>query len=374
MRRCYLFVVLSVLACASQANTERTKDDLNQVQEQLKNTNKTFKEQQALLDKTEKDLKKADLAIAESSKKLKQLKFDVELNLTEQATLKDKIKSLEIDKKNQQSALAAQLRSAFMTGNHDYGKLLLSQDQVQNVERTLNYYQYLNNARIKELEKLKTTLIELENSRQLLAQNQTQLEELLNTQQQQQEKLVVAKKEQKANYQSLKSTLQKTQSQLVYLKQNEQVLKQTLEQLNQELIESEVKLIGLQKQKGKLDWPSHGKLAHRFGQKKHGSLRWKGVLMNGKEGAPVKTIADGQVLFADWLKGFGWVIVIDHGKGFMSLYGHSQALLKEVGDKVRAGEQIALVGQSGGQSNPSLYFEIRHKGRAVNPIKWCRRI
>ena len=374
MRCSYLFVVLSVLACSIQANTERTKDDLNQVQQQLKDTNKTFKEQQAQLNTIEQALKKADVAIAASSKKLKQLKFDVELNLTEQATLKDKIKSLESDKAKQQAALAAQLKSAFMTGNHDYGKLLLSQDQVQHVERTLNYYQYLNNARIKELEKLKATLIELENSRQLLAQNQVQLEALLSTQEEQQNALLVAKKEQKAEFNTLNRTLQKTQSQLVYLKQNEQVLKQTLEQLSRDLAQSEVKLGGLQKRKGKLDWPSRGKLTHRFGQKKHGSLKWKGVLMSGKEGAPVKTIADGQVLFADWLKGFGWVIVVDHGKGFMSLYGHSQALLKDVGDKVKAGEQIALVGQSGGQSNPSLYFEIRHKGRAVNPVKWCRRI
>lgn len=374
MRCSVLLSVIFVLACQVQANTERTKDDLNQVQQQLKDTNKTFKEQQILLNQIELDLKKADAAIAASSKKLKQLKFDVELNLTEQATLKDKIKSLENDKANQQAALAAQLKSAFMTGNHDYGKLLLSQDQVQDVERTLNYYQYLNNARIKELEKLKATLIELENSRQLLAQNQSQLEALLKTQEEQQNALLAAKKEQKEKYQTLKNTLQKTQSQLVYLKQNEQVLKQTLEQLSHDLAQSEVKLDGLQARKGKLDWPSRGKLTHRFGQRKHGSLKWKGVLMSGKEGAPVKTIADGQVLFADWLKGFGWVIVVDHGKGFMSLYGHSQALLKEVGDKVKAGEQIALVGQSGGQSNPSLYFEIRHKGRAVNPVKWCRRI
>jgi septal ring factor EnvC (AmiA/AmiB activator) len=96
--------------------------------------------------------------------------------------------------------------------------------------------------------------------------------------------------------------------------------------------------------------------------------------MSEKEGTPVKTIADGQVLYADWLKGFGWVIVVDHGKGFMSLYGHSQALLKNVGDKVQAGEQIALIGQSGGQTDPGLYFEIRHKGRPVNPVKWCRQI
>lgn len=367
-------IMALVFACALQANTERTKEDLNEVQQQLKNTNQAFKAQRKKLNTIEAKLKSADQAIAKSSKQLKQLTFDITLNKAEQTTLKERIASLETDKKNQQSALAAQLKSAYMTGNHDYGKLLLSQDQVQNVERTLNYYQYLNNARIKELETLKQILIDLENSRQLLAENQVELEALLNVQQTQQKQLLAAKAEQKANYETLRKELNKTQSQLVYLKQNEQILKQTLEELTIQAQQQEVKLVGLQSTKGKLNWPARGKLKHRFGKLKHGSLRWKGVLMSASEGAPVKTIADGQVLFADWLKGFGWVIVIDHGEGFMSLYGHSQALLKEVGDKVKAGEQIALVGQSGGQSNPGLYFEIRHKGRAVNPVKWCRRI
>ena len=95
-------------------------------------------------------------------------------------------------------------------------------------------------------------------------------------------------------------------------------------------------------------------------------------MIKANEGAPVTTIHHGQVVFSDWLKGFGWVVVIDHGEGFMSLYGHNQAILKEVGDQVTQGEVIALVGQSGGQSDPGLYFEIRHKGSAVNPNKWCR--
>ena len=133
-------------------------------------------------------------------------------------------------------------------------------------------------------------------------------------------------------------------------------------------------MLGLNKSKGKLNWPSKGKLKHTFGQRKHGGIDWKGVLIGAKEGTNVNSINNGQVVFADWLKGFGWVIVVDHGEGFMSLYGHAQTLLKDVGDMVREGETLALVGQSGGQSSSGLYFEIRHKGRAVNPIKWCRRI
>jgi septal ring factor EnvC (AmiA/AmiB activator) len=110
-----------------------------------------------------------------------------------------------------------------------------------------------------------------------------------------------------------------------------------------------------------------------FGARRQGQVRWKGVLIYGNEGAPVQAVQDAQVLYADWLKGFGLVIALDHGEGYMSLYGHNQALLKEVGETVKKGDTIALVGQSGGQSRPGLYFEIRHKGSPVNPGQWLGR-
>jgi len=131
-------------------------------------------------------------------------------------------------------------------------------------------------------------------------------------------------------------------------------------------------LNGLSKFKNKLQWPVQGRITHAFGQRKQGYLRWKGVLMSAPVGKPVYTIHNGTVLFADWLKGYGLVVVIDHGKGYMSLYGHNQTLLKNVGDRVEIGEPIALVGQSGGQNNAGVYFEIRHKGKPVNPKHWCK--
>ena len=171
----------------------------------------------------------------------------------------------------------------------------------------------------------------------------------------------------------LKAQLTGTKNSINYLKENQQTLITTIEELEQEK-NQKIELIGLNKSKGKLPWPSKGKLEHTFGQRKHGGIDWKGVLIGAKEGTNVNSIQNGQVVFADWLKGFGWVIVVDHGEGFMSLYGHAQTLLRDVGDMVREGETLALVGQSGGQASSGLYFEIRHKGRAVNPVKWCRRI
>jgi septal ring factor EnvC (AmiA/AmiB activator) len=117
-------------------------------------------------------------------------------------------------------------------------------------------------------------------------------------------------------------------------------------------------------------WPVRGRVEHRFGEQLQGELRWKGLVIDAPEGTEVKAIADGRVLMADWLQGYGLVVVIEHGKGDMSLYGYNQSALVSVGAQVKAGQPVALVGTSGGRGTPSLYFEIRRQGKAVNPLPW----
>jgi len=128
------------------------------------------------------------------------------------------------------------------------------------------------------------------------------------------------------------------------------------------------------KLKGKLHWPTKGKISKRFGSSRSGSnLRWQGVTLTAKEGSEVNAIHHGRVVFADWFRGSGLLIIIDHGDGYMSLYGHNQSLLIEPGDWVTVGEQIATVGNSGGKKHAGLYFEIRHKGQPTDPRHWCKR-
>ena len=122
----------------------------------------------------------------------------------------------------------------------------------------------------------------------------------------------------------------------------------------------------------RLKWPIKGKIIRKYGNRRSGGVKWKGVILSAPEGREIKPVAAGKVIYADWLRGFGMVMVVEHGKGYMSLYGHAQALLKAVGDQVTPDEAIALVGRSGGQSEPGLYFEIRHKGQAINPSTYCR--
>ncbi len=127
---------------------------------------------------------------------------------------------------------------------------------------------------------------------------------------------------------------------------------------------------GLGAPRGQAFWPVRGPTLHRYGEQLQGELRWKGMVIGASEGTEVKAIADGRVILADWLQGYGLVVVVEHGKGDMSLYGYNQSALVSVGSQVRAGQPIALVGSSGGQGRPSLYFEIRRQGQAVNPQPW----
>ncbi|MDH3326710.1 MAG: peptidoglycan DD-metalloendopeptidase family protein [Gammaproteobacteria bacterium] len=125
------------------------------------------------------------------------------------------------------------------------------------------------------------------------------------------------------------------------------------------------------KKKGELSWPVSGRVTQKFGRIRAGSkLKWRGVLIETQAGAVVSAVEKGQVVFADWLTGYGFVLIIEHGKGYMSLYAHNQQLLGKVGDQVRKNQHIALAGNSGRSGKPALYFEIRYKGKPVNPARW----
>jgi septal ring factor EnvC (AmiA/AmiB activator) len=367
-------VLNSLATGVAVANEDRTKKDLSQVQVALEQSQAEFQQQQKEIAKQQQKLKAHELAIAKNAKALNMAEQSVKRAQQQQAEQQQRAAKLEKQQAQFQRILAAQLKSAYMTGSDDYPKMLLNQEDTAKFERTLSYYNYLNKARIKQLDDLKALQLEIAKNQAELTKTKERLVALFEEQKRRQAALLNAKNERQSSLKNLKKQLNKTKNSISYLEENEQTLIATIKELEEEEKITKIELLGLNRNKGKLNWPSKGKLAHRFGQRKHGGINWKGVLISASEGTSVNSIDNGQVVFADWLKGYGWVIVLDHGQGFMSLYGHAQTLLKDVGDMVREGESVALVGQSGGQADSGLYFEIRHKGRAVNPIKWCRRI
>ncbi|MBB1478510.1 peptidoglycan DD-metalloendopeptidase family protein [Pseudoalteromonas sp. SG41-2] len=366
-------ILTSLVTAPAVANEDRTKKDLSEIQTALKQSQAELAAQRKDIEKSQKNLQQHELEIAKNAKALNIAEQSIRDTEKQQQQQQQQAEALEEKRLEQQHALAAQIKSAYMSGGHDYSKMLLNQENTAQVERTLSYYNYLNKARIEQIDELKALLIEIADVQTELEKTKQHLVVLHKEQANRHQALIAAQQQRKANISELKTKLSSTKNSIDYLKDNEKTLVATLQELEKEKTKK-VELLGLSANKGKLNWPTKGKIEHSFGQHKHGGIDWKGVLIGANEGNNVHSVHNGQVVFADWLKGYGWVIVIDHGEGFMSLYGHTQTLLKDVGDIVRQGDIIALVGQSGGQANSGLYFEIRHKGRAVNPVTWCRRI
>jgi septal ring factor EnvC (AmiA/AmiB activator) len=368
-----IFVDVSMAANTSVHKESKLQNTskLNDVQRAIAKQELTIFTANKNRDILEKQLKKDDLAIAKTAKSINKTNQQLKITNKKIVNLSKEKQQLSAQKIRQEHLLAQQLRSAYTTGQHDYLKLVLSQDESERIQRTISYYQYLNKARINEINKFQITITRLMEVTTQHQEQVAQLQSLKTNQQQQRKNLNKNKDKRSKTLASLNNKLLSSKQKLAKLKAEEANLTAALQKLTA-LIRAEVDLVGLSKLKRKLSWPVKGRMLRNFGSRKQGYLKWKGVLLGAPIGKQVQTIHNGTILFSDWLKGYGLLIVIDHGNGYMSLYAHNQTLLKSVGDRVETGEPIALVGQSGGQDQAGLYFEIRHQGKAVNPKLWCK--
>ncbi|MGN5117313.1 murein hydrolase activator EnvC [Aeromonas sp. 55A] len=410
---------------------------LGTMQSQIKEQQKTIKLSKQELAKLNTQLKADEQAISAAAAKLNQTKQQLKQNQQKLATLqKDKL-ALEAQAKHQKQLLAKQAESAFQAGNHDYLKLLLNQQDPAKLSRSLDYYDYLNKARIEAIDALRVTRDKLAKNQQATKETETRLQTLLAEQQEHHQTLLASQQSRAKVRNQLQQSVQDDEQKLTKLVKAEKALKARLEELRRQREEQErreraererlAKLKAEQerqrklaeqrraeqqrlaaqqnktvkpaepveemsstkpergsgigtagyysglKTNGSLRWPVQGPILIAYGSPRTAQLKWKGTLIGASEGTQVKAVAPGQVVYADWLDGFGMLLVIDHGKGYMSLYGHNQSLLRQVGQNVEQGEPVALVGDSGGQDRPGLYFEIRYQGEAINPTKWLAR-
>lgn len=349
----------------------QTEQDLQSIQNEIKNKQTGLDAKVRTAESLQQQLRKAELEIAELTKATIISAQELKLLKSEQNALKSEHSSLSKQKLNQQTLLAGQIKSAYIAGDHDYTKLLLNQENAGKFERVLVYYQYLNKARQQQIDNFTSLITELQQVAKDLQTKEQQINNLLEQQQQQQKSLLAQQQSRETTLNSLRANISTDAAQIEQLQINEQQLSNAIAAaMAMEQAKQDIVLNGLSQSKGKLIKPADGRYRRLFGKRRQGQIRWKGVMFNSASGRPVSAIHHGKVLFADWLKGMGLVIVLDHGDGYMSLYGHNQALLKKAGDIVESGETISLVGQSGGQQSPGLYFEMRHKGTAINPSNW----
>lgn len=278
----------------------------------------------------------------------------------------------------QRLELKKHVRSVYSLGQQDRLKLLLNQQDPAAVSRAFTYYEYFNVARAKRIQALRTELSELKRIEAGIRQETAALEKLWP----QKSAAVAAIEKQHARRREviakLDHRIREADTRLQRLREDERRLSELIEQLQRELaklsVPPNVPEVPFPKLKGRLPWPIQGSIVHRFGTpRQSGGPTRQGVVIAGKRGDPVRVIFPGRIAFSDWLRGFGFLVIVDHGGGYMSLYGHNETLEGQAGDWAPAGEIIATVGDSGGQAETTLYFEIRHNGIPLNPLSWCTR-
>jgi septal ring factor EnvC (AmiA/AmiB activator) len=324
----------------------------------------------------ERALRDIDRDINATRKALKQTESRLQAVRDQLADLQRQQQSETRRLATQRKQLAHEARSAYVMGRQKQVKLLLNQEQPDAVGRMLTYFGYFSRARAEKIDAMKTSLERLQTLQGDIEEKTLALSRLRNSQRTRMARLAEQKQLRAKAVAALRQQLAKQGGALKRLQADEQRLQElvhSLQNLLADIPSDAAHNKPFNAMKGALRWPARGQLSARFGAPRGDSgLTWQGVLITAPEGGKVHAVAQGRVAFADWMRGFGLLLIIDHGDGYMSLYGHNQALYKEVGEWVDTGEVVATLGASGGQIQAGLYFELRHRGRPVNPRKWCR--
>lgn len=295
------------------------------------------------------------------------------------STQKKKLMQLHIQEKineyklnQQQNTLAQQIRTAYMLGRQPYLKLLLNLNEANKINRILTYYQYIYHNQIQSIVKIHKILTHIHRNQYQIQQEYQLLDALNEKQQDEHIELKLTLKNRQSLVNQINNQIKSKSQQLTQLVDNKRRLEETLYKI-ENMRGFYLFKRNFAQLRGKLPWPTKGKILNYFGTKINESeLRWDGVLIDAPMGQPIRAIANGKIVFAKWLAGYGLLLIINHGKGYMTLYGRNHTLYKKVGDIVSAGEIIATVGETGGYQSPALYFSIRHNANPVNPMRWCK--
>lgn len=414
MSRLFTLILLSCLIIPAfadeRANTQRQLDAARKEVLELKRQLSKLQQERSSV---QRQLRNNEVEIGNLENQIKDLQQELKNSQVELKKLDEDKKKLQSARVEQQRLIAVQARAAYQNGRQEYVELLLNQQQPEQLSRTLTYYEYLNNARLKQITAFNETLSELARVEQEINAHQKQLtdqkaeldkrvKQLAEVRKQRQQALARANSQYSDRNQRLKA---REQDQAKFA----QVLRTIEQTLARQQAEAAAAAAAARQQaqasassggkkpvspgssgpvvssgavyggpfasaRGKLPWPVNGRVVARFGTPRSDDTRtkWDGVLIGATAGTQVRAVHGGRVVFADWLRGAGLLVILDHGGGYLTLYGHNQSLLKNAGDLVKAGEPIATVGNSGGQQQPGLYFAIRQSGKPSDPALWCR--
>ncbi|CAA9891269.1 Peptidase M23 [Candidatus Methylobacter favarea] len=387
-QRVLCFFLLGISVSGGNANVAEKNRELGEVQSNINAVQQDMQRIQLEQKTLNIQLAEIEKSYGKTAALLKKLKQQIERQRLKLTHIGQEGHALQNQIANQREELAGQIKAAYAMGQKEKLKLLLNQRDPALASRMMIYYKYLNSARLAKLIDIEESLKHLSRLDKQKQDESRFLEQTLQQKEAEQSILDKAKFQRQELLTHLNKDLYATEQQLRQLNESETRLKSLIASLqltpdNSELtVKQENELSPLKNDeswqredfpqlKGKLPWPVSGKLAKKFGSAR-AEGNWDGVLIDALEGTEIHAVTTGEVVYAEWLRGYGMLMIIDHGKGYMTLYAFNQSLYKQVGEKVEAGEIIASVGQSGGRSQPGLYFGIRKQGKPVDPLEWCR--
>lgn len=364
------------------------KDQLRELRERIEAVQKRLSESEESRAEAADALKTSERAISETNRKLYHLSGQRRAANSSLSRLQAQAGEVEEDIAQEQRTLSRLLYHQYLSGQSDAIKLVLNREDPNEIARQLHYLGYVSRVRAELLVSLRENLSRLDKLTGETRRKSTDLRALQDEESRQKQRLVQEQSERQRVYAEVSSEIQESRKQLSTLKKDEKRLSNLIERLAREAAARAKKKPGkrlankalpgadsgagdFRQLKGRMRLPVSGELTNRFGgQRQDSGLSWKGLFIAAKSGREVKAIAGGKIVYADWLRGFGNLLILDHGDGYMSLYGNNESLLKQAGEEARAGDTIAAVGTSGGNPKSGLYFELRYQGKPFDPLPW----
>jgi len=370
-----LIVPALVLASAGAPAEEPSEQQLEALKERIEALSEAQQKEARQRDSVQSELREAETRVGELTRERRQLERDARQAESRLARLEAEQAELAEEKKVQLRWLVKTVRASYQSGREERLKLMLNQQEPDQIARLLRYQEYFQRARTDRLADLEDELVELRRVAQEVADARADLLDRRTALARSQEQLEQAARERETTLAKLERSLDQRGGDIDRLRADQQRLEKLLAEMERSMPEMAPADRGtpFAKLAGELPWPVPGEVLSSFNSSREGALRWEGVVLAAEEGTPVRAIHPGRVVFADWMRGYGLLTIVDHGGGYLTLYGYNQSLLRDVGEWVAVGDILALAGQSGGNSRSALYFEIRNRGKVVNPTRWCDR-
>lgn len=373
-----LALLVTLFSPSLVADQEEERRRLEKIKRSIAELKKELQSTRGSREKLLESLEVSEKDIGKLSKKAKKIESELNKTRGNLKGLRKERQSLQQQRGDQQQQVSGYVNSAYRVGQQSGLRLLLNQKDPSTVSRNMKYFDFMAAARAEKISNFVATIQRLDKIEPEISQQAEQLKKQHSTLKRQKDDLRDAQATRKRTLDNLNTSLQDKSQALKQLESDQSRLQKLLKKVRQlvtniDPVDPANEGQPFAKTKGKLPWPAKGKVVNNFGTSRVANkLRWEGILIQSPLGSPVRAVHRGRVVFSDYLRGHGLLIIVDHGGGYMSLYAHNQALYKEIGESVSAGETISAVGNSGGRREPGLYFELRKAGKPTNPRSWFR--